>query len=191
MLCLNHALTGSDHILSCTPLLQQTCSSLPCQCEQTSIYCMDSHIAVLYSYLFARQKAVKWKVCKCINQTKSSIIETKTGLSLDHNLDDQGSRIWFPASDKSFSLLHRVSDQQWCPPILLTNKYNRLFLCDEVVREWSWLLTSVLYQSWEHMETGVHKFQVPNHLGNWILYGGTWYLWFFSIEHALWHFFDT
>ena len=44
-------------------------------------------------------------------------------------------------------------------------------LWDEVAREWSWLLTSILYQSWEHTETGVHKSQVPNHPSNWIFYG--------------------
>jgi len=80
-------------------------------------------------------KGSKANRLKCINYTNSSIIETKTGLSLYHSLDEKGNRIRLPASDKFFSLLHRVSDWHWCPLTLLTNGYKRLFLYSEMARE--------------------------------------------------------
>jgi hypothetical protein len=52
---------------------------------------------------------------------------SSVGIALGYGLDDQGSRIRFPAGAGNFSLRHRVQNSSGVHPASLSNVYQGLF----------------------------------------------------------------
>jgi hypothetical protein len=65
---------------------------------------------------------------------------------LGYGLDDQSSRVWFPAGAGNFSLRHRVQNGSGAHPASYTMCTRGSFPGGKAAWAWSWSLTSIQYQ---------------------------------------------
>jgi len=87
----------------------------------------------------------------------NSSLNVISGIALDYELDNRGSRVQFPAGTGNFSLHHRVQNGSWAHPASYPMGTRGTFPGGKVAEAWSWPLIPSSAEVKEGVELHIHS----------------------------------
>jgi hypothetical protein len=96
---------------------------------------------------FRKRREMSWLVLK-LCYIKMAVItlfprDRSVGIALGYGLDVRGSRFWFLAGARNFSLHHRVQNGSGAHPASYPMVTGGSFSVGKAAGAWSWQLTSI------------------------------------------------